>query len=422
VSGLANADMVGHGGLIRMIDLSADGRLALTASFDYTARLWQFDEQRELALLAGHDGPVNGAIFGPVQNSAVTVGADGKVIIWDLRSGQIRHQLNGHRGRAMSVASAPGANAVLTGGWDGRLVLWNVKTGAQLAAYETKVPITAVATDAAGQTLIAGGRDGVVRLLRRSDGITIGRIKAHDIGLTHLVASRDGRRLLTIGLDNQARIWDLATFDSITAYLPEPSVKPISVAISSDGAVILVGYVDGNLLALDGNTGAVRHSLTVENGPVWAVAISPDSRFALSAGSGERVKVWHLESGDQITVAGDNVGERPTPWLESTHPGAKLFRKCAGCHALTATERQRSGPHFSGLFGRHAGTVDGYRYSRALEHVDIVWTPETIAELFRQGPDRYLPGTKMPVQRINTEAGLNDLVAYLRLIVPEKNE
>ena len=56
----AHADMVGHGGLIRTIDLSQDGRLALTASFDYTARLWLFDEQRELLrfrelFLAAHE-------------------------------------------------------------------------------------------------------------------------------------------------------------------------------------------------------------------------------------------------------------------------------------------------------------------------------------------------------------------------------
>ena len=390
----------------------------LTASFDYTARFWRFDEQRELSQLAGHDGPVNGAIFGPLDNRAVTVGADGQVIIWDLPSGTPLYQLNGHRGRAMSVTIAPDGKTILTGGWDGRLILWDLSRGTKIASYETRVPITAVAIGGAGKTLIAGGRDGVVRILRRGDGTTLARINAHNIGLTQLVSSADGRRLLTIGLDNRARVWNLLDLRPIFEYLPEPSIKPVSAALSADGAAMLVGYVDGSLLYLDGNTGEIKRRIEAESGPVWAVAFTPDMRFALTAGAAERVRVWHLESGDRIDVRADEVGERPMPWLESDHPGARLYRKCANCHALTKTEIQRSGPHFSGLFGRPAGTVAGYRYSKALVGSEIVWSDDTIAELFRQGPDHYLPGTKMPVQKIGSEQSLSDLIAYLKEIVP----
>jgi cytochrome c len=147
------------------------------------------------------------------------------------------------------------------------------------------------------------------------------------------------------------------------------------------------------------------------------VAFSAAGRFALTAGADERVRIWHLETGDPVGVGGEDDSARPQPWLQSSHPGARLFRKCAGCHALTVDERQRSGPHFAGLFGRRAGAVDGYRYSRALVGSELVWGRETLSQLFRLGPDHYLPGTKMPVQRIPNEADLGNLIDYLELII-----
>ncbi|MBT3532555.1 MAG: hypothetical protein HN478_01675 [Rhodospirillaceae bacterium] len=415
---IAEADMVGHGGMIRSIAVSADGQYALTASFDYSARLWRFDEQRELRSLDGHDGPVNGAIFSRHDKAIVTVGADGKVILWDRRKAGPTVVMNGHHGRTMSVVETPDGKEILTAGWDGRLILWNLAQGAKIKDYDTGVPIVSAALGLGSDMFVAGGRDGIVRLLRRADGVTIGRIRAHDIGLTQLAASGDGRRLVTIGLDNAARVWDLATLAAVSSYAPDPEVKPVSVVLSVDGSEMLIGYVDGNLVHLDTVSGRVKRRLKVEDGPVWAVAFTPDGRFALSAGISERVRVWHLESGDRISVGEDDDGDRHAPWLESDHPGARLFRKCANCHALTKDERQRAGPHFDGLFGRKAGGLAGYRYSKALREARVVWSRKTIAELFRQGPDRYVPGTKMPVQKVGDEASLEHLVDYLEQIVP----
>jgi cytochrome c len=97
-----------------------------------------------------------------------------------------------------------------------------------------------------------------------------------------------------------------------------------------------------------------------------------------------------------------------------------LFRKCANCHALTDQEPQRSGPHFAGLFGRAAGSVSGYRYSSALQKTQIIWDQRSLRQLFELGPDKLLPGTKMPVQRVTNPIELDALVAYLRIITPPR--
>lgn len=71
-------------------------------------------------------------------------------------------------------------------------------------------------------------------------------------------------------------------------------------------------------------------------------------------------------------------------------------------------------PSLKGVFGRRAGTVKGYRYSQALEGSDIVWTEETIDQLFDLGPDHVTPGSKMPMQRIASARDRADLIAFLK--------
>jgi len=59
--------------------------------------------------------------------------------------------------------------------------------------------------------------------------------------------------------------------------------------------------------------------------------------------------------------------------------------------------------------------VPGYEYSARLARGDIVWTRETVAELFTRGPDEMTPGTKMPVQRVGNAEDLRALLDFLEV-------
>ena len=314
----------------------------------------------------------------------------------------------------------PGGDTVLTGGWDGALLLWDTRTGTQIKRIDAKAPLVSVGFSGDGAVLVAGDRHGMLHLYRASDGIETARRAAHEVGLTEIVVSEDGQRLVSIGLDNLARVWSLPDLDPIVEFLPTPEVKPVAVALSADRASMLVGYIDGGALHLNAQTGALLREMRVDKAPVWAVGFSPDGNFALLADGSEKVGVWHLPTGDRISVAGEASGERPTPWLTSDHLGARLFRKCANCHALSREEPQRSGPHFAGLFGREAGTVAGYSYSGALRQTGMTWNRESLRRLFELGPDKVLPGTKMPVQRVTDPAALDALIDYLEVIAPRR--
>src|SRR3712207_15531 len=101
---------------------------------------------------------------------------------------------------------------------------------------------------------------------------------------------------------------------------------------------------------------------------------------------------------------------------EADARGAELFRRCSACHTLTPDGGNRAGPTLYGLFGRPAGAVPGYPYSEALRDSGIVWTEETVGDLFERGPHVVTPGSKMPRQHMPSAADRAELIAYLRRV------
>ena len=97
-------------------------------------------------------------------------------------------------------------------------------------------------------------------------------------------------------------------------------------------------------------------------------------------------------------------------------PGAQVFRACIACHTLSPDEGNKAGPSLASIFGRRIATLPGYRYSEALKHMDIVWTPETVSKMFEVGPMTYTPGTKMPEQKIGSVEERKVLVEFLERV------
>lgn len=72
--------------------------------------------------------------------------------------------------------------------------------------------------------------------------------------------------------------------------------------------------------------------------------------------------------------------------------GKKLYMaQCGACHSL---DQNRVGPRHRGIVGRRAGSVPDFRYSPALQKLDLVWNADTL-DTWLQNPSAVAPGTSM---------------------------
>jgi cytochrome c len=185
----------------------------------------------------------------------------------------------------------------------------------------------------------------------------------------------------------------------------------VALAATPDGAVVAAGSLGGSVTLWDVASLRLRHTLEGPGLPVWSVTFSADGRSLWTGGTDRRVRRWDAATGRPIgPLGGESAQELPA----GVDPhGARVWRFCSACHALSAEGGNMAGPHLHQLFGRRMGSVAGYEYSERLARGDIIWTRETVADLFTRGPDEVTPGTKMPVQRVDNAEDLRALLDFL---------
>jgi len=105
--------------------------------------------------------------------------------------------------------------------------------------------------------------------------------------------------------------------------------------------------------------------------------------------------------------------------------GEQVFRTCSTCHNVE-DERNKVGPHLINVFGRTPGTVEGFRYSKAMIEFGeggAVWDAETIGA-YLADPRGYVRGNRMAFVGLRSEEEIADVLAYLAQFseMPEEGE
>jgi cytochrome c len=98
--------------------------------------------------------------------------------------------------------------------------------------------------------------------------------------------------------------------------------------------------------------------------------------------------------------------------------GKSVWNKCRACHAIGQGAKNMVGPVLNGLFGRKAGTIEGYTYSEANKSSGIVWDEATFREYIKS-PKTKIPNTKMVFVGLTDDQDIEDLIAFLKQFGPD---
>lgn len=96
--------------------------------------------------------------------------------------------------------------------------------------------------------------------------------------------------------------------------------------------------------------------------------------------------------------------------------GEALYRSCKACHQIGAGALNGVGPHLDALFGRTAGSLDGFRYSSAMREMGadgLVWDERTL-DAYLEKPQTMIPGTRMSFRGMPDPEARTHLIAYLK--------
>jgi len=258
----------GSPGKVFAMALSPDGKWLAAGGWMWNTgpgsghhiRLYDFASGKLVALLVGHTDVVLGLAFSPDSKYLISGSGDHNAIIWDVATRSLKHRLEGHTDAIYAVGFTPDNARAVTGSFDLALRLWSVADGSELAhmiGHETKIRSLAVAPDG---NIASGDQSGKIWLWDGKTGAYIKILAQQAAEVGSLVFSPDGKSLLT-GVGFQGPGTECHVFDAVT--------------------------------------GEDRLVYDKHNNIVGGTAISPDGRWAATAGgNNHEIRIWDLKTGD----------------------------------------------------------------------------------------------------------------------------
>jgi hypothetical protein len=162
-------------------------------------------KQRERAVLAGHTGPVNSAVFSVDGTRILTTSSDQTARLWDA-DGRPLATLEGHKYAVWSAVFSADGTLILTASYDQTARLWDAegKPLATLAGH--KYAVWSAEFSADGKRILTASDDNTARLWD-ADGKPLATLEGHKDSVTSAVFSADGAIVITASSGKTARLW-----------------------------------------------------------------------------------------------------------------------------------------------------------------------------------------------------------------------
>ncbi|PTY01799.1 hypothetical protein DB346_11480 [Verrucomicrobia bacterium LW23] len=279
-------------------------QLILSASEDGVARLYRAPHNAPHGQPMVHGSQVRCAAFNPDGTRVATGTEDGVGRIWTTSTGQmISHSLR-HKGAITAITYSPDGKFVATASKDGTAQIWDSSTGRSASgALQHGGEVKAAAISPNGSFLATAGEDKVVRLWRIPAGTPAGELKRHTRGVNSLSWSPDGLRLLSGGDDGATIMWNIANGGVAAGPLRTVGLPAaMKVMFSPDGKRFAVANSDGTAQLYE-ITDAVRPvGGKLEHADlIWDLDWSADSQRVATCSWDGQARVWDAQTGTPLS-------------------------------------------------------------------------------------------------------------------------
>lgn len=329
-----------HDHLANQCRFSASGRIVVTSSSDYSARLWSVPDLRLITVLADQKDDVEMTVVSPDETRVATASRDHVARIYDL-DGRLIHRLEGHEADVLSVEWVRAGAELVTTSDDGTVRRWDAVSGRVLSVID----LGDVETDTVavlGVDRFALGNDEGELILIDPSGTR--RHRVHDAGIKRLAYDAEGGVLLSSSYDRTVRLWRLDEGAEPVHLLT--SEVPAGVWLRScaklDATRWVFGTFGSSYAVFDRETGGWDLSAVESTPGLNAVANTPAGRFTVGdSGTVRRDDEAVAELGSccnfVVPVAGTVVSGGQLGALYDAITGAVLYQhrsplNCAAVH------------------------------------------------------------------------------------------
>jgi WD40 repeat protein len=351
----SNWDLVlrGHEGWVRSAVYSPDGTHIVTTSWDKTARVWDAMHGQQILVLRGHLESVDSAAYSPDSARIVTASMDETARIWDAASGRQIVVLRGHDGWVTSAAYSPDSSRIVTASSDQTARVWDANSGGQITVLRGHTEmVNSAAYSPDGSRIVTASHDYTARIWDASSGRQITILRGHEKWVWSAAYSPDGSRIVTASADNTVRVWDAVTGQQIAVLGSYGNGNGVSsAAYSPDGSRIVTTPQDKTVRVWDAASGRQIAALRGHEKEVRSATYSPDGTRLVTASYDNTARIWNA------------VGERPIVVLNGhEEPVFSAVYSPDGSRIVTASEDETA-RIWDSASGRQIAVLRGHKSS-----------------------------------------------------------
>jgi WD40 repeat protein len=306
-SGKLLAVLSEHRGDVESIAFSADGKQVFSGSDDKTAQLSEIPSGKLLVTFKGHGGGVMSVAFSPNGRQVLSGSSDKTVRLWEMIGKDKRKKepelFSRLSDEVTSMLFSPNGSRLLTSSSNRRTVrLWETESGKPLVALSgDRGSVISMAFSPDGTRVLTGSDDRAktARLWETESGKLLVMLPDHRDSVKIVAFSSDGTRLLT-GTNSETRVWETASGKPLGGgYFPS-ELRIRSMLFSPDGTRVLTGHDHGTARLWETASGKLLAELEAHGWyDVTGVAFSPDGT-KIFTGTYSTAWVWETASGKML--------------------------------------------------------------------------------------------------------------------------
>jgi WD40 repeat protein len=298
----------GHTKNVTCIDMTPDGKLAISGSRDRTLRVWNLQDGECLRTLEGHTDEVTSVSITPDGKLAISGGDDNALRVWDLELWECVRTLRGHNHhlRANGVCVTSDGRMAVSLSNDGIFRVWdlerytcrafNTNDDSAYSRYFAKGLVTRVCITPDGRIALSKSTGGALSMWNLETGKRLKMLIGHTSPVTCVYVTPGGRIAISGSDDNTLRLWDLERGKCLRI-LEGHTGRITSVSLTPDCRLVFSGSDDGNLRIWDLTSG-IHRTIAKNHGSINILCVTPDGRLAVSGTDNGMLQVWNLENGD----------------------------------------------------------------------------------------------------------------------------